>query len=97
MGYRFNQINTKSFHDALPQINRNFQALDAEAVTKTFTGKGQKPSIIQGQLPNGMIGILLYSQTTGLPEILIGQSPDDGRMGVWQARPGEDVLDLLES
>lgn len=39
-------------------------------------------------------GLLLYD-ANGIPSILIGEAPDDGRMGIWVAAPGENVITLL--
>jgi len=38
---------------------------------------------------------MLFYDSDGVPIILIGQAPDDGRMGMWQAKAGENVLTLL--
>lgn len=38
-------------------------------------------------------GILLYEN--GIPCILLGSAPDDGRMGFWSASKGKNVLELL--
>lgn len=37
----------------------------------------------------------LFYDANGVPVILIGQAPDDGRMGMWVAKPGNNVLTLL--
>ena len=74
-------------------INRNFQKLDIESVTKTFSGPSGN-SIIQGRLPYGKYGQIYYDND-GVARILIGQAPDDGRMGIWISSEGEDVITLL--
>lgn len=38
---------------------------------------------------------LLFYDANGIPAILIGQSPDDGRPGAWVAKPGQNVITLL--
>lgn len=38
----------------------------------------------------------LFSDATDR-RIKIGTAPDDGRVGIWQSKPGEDVIDLLEA
>lgn len=47
-----------------------------------------------GQQNASRYGMLL-SDSTGTPRVLIGQSPDDGRMGVWISKPGLSVITLL--
>lgn len=37
----------------------------------------------------------LYYDENGTPVALMGQAPDDGRMGIWVAKPGQNVLTLL--
>jgi hypothetical protein len=38
---------------------------------------------------------MLFYDANGIPIILIGQAPDDGRMGMWQVKPGQNVLTQL--
>jgi hypothetical protein len=95
MSYRFMPINSSSTAAQVAQINKNFAELDREAVTKTFKGPGGKHSILQGKLPNDRYGQIYYDND-GTARILIGQSPDDGRMGIWISKPGKDVISLLE-
>lgn len=40
-------------------------------------------------------GFDLYYDKTGVARILIGQSPDDGRIGIWVSKPGLNVTTLL--
>ena len=94
MPRRFRTV-TGHGRDAFAQINRNFQMIDGEGITKTFNGPNRNHSIVQGRLPNGKYGQIYYDDD-GTARILIGQAPDDGRMGVWVSQPGQDVLDLLE-
>ena len=75
------------------QINANFAKLDAEAVRKQF-GKSNGQSLIIGLYDGEHYGMLFYDEN-GVPVQLIGQAPDDGRMGMWTARPGENVITLL--
>jgi hypothetical protein len=51
--------------------------------------------MVTGKLPNGRYGILLYDDT-GIPRILIGQAPDNGRPGIWVSKENVDVLKALE-
>ena len=75
-------------------VNRNFAVMDGESLTKKFNGPNGTSSIIQGRLPNGRYGQVYYDEN-GVARILIGQAPDDGRMGIWISSDGEDVLELL--
>lgn len=94
MPNRFQMITGGDLNSITNQVNRNFQMLDQENLTKTFNGPNNTKSIIQGRLPNGRYG-LLFCDEDGTPRILIGQAPDDGRMGIWVSTEGEDVLELL--
>lgn len=88
MPHRFNPINPDTPQEhMIAAMNRNFAALDNEAVTKVFND-GTNPGMITGQLPNGMFGILVYLD--GVPN------------GIWTAEtglkiaePGVDVLTLI--
>lgn len=94
MPNRFQPLNPNTSQDDLvAQINRNFNALDAETYTKQIKN-GTKDALLFGQLPGGIYGLLLYD-ADGVPSILIGQAPDDKRMGIWAATAGENVLTLL--
>lgn len=44
-----------------------------------------------GKYDSNHYGILLYD-ASGVPVVLIGQAPDDGRMGSWQVKPGRNVI-----
>lgn len=91
---RFQPLNPETnMSDLVNQINRNFKSLDAETYTKQIKN-ADKDAILFGQLPGGIYGLLLYD-VNGIPNILIGQSPDDKRMGIWVAKPGQNVLTLL--
>lgn len=81
------------FKAVVNQINRNFQQLDVESVTKTFKGQVGN-SIVQGRYADNRYGQVYYDDS-GVARILIGQAPDDGRMGIWVSNEGEDVLELL--
>ena len=92
MPYRFNPINSQQKLDkALQQINNNFMMLDAETYTKTVSGGGVK-QLVNGKLSNGRYGEVFYD-AGGMPRILIGQAPNDGRPGIWITKEGFNVLD----
>lgn len=95
MPNRFTPItSTQSTKAALQQINQNFMQLDAEAFTKTVQ-KGGNNQIMFGKLPNSRYGLLVYDDS-GLPRILIGQAPKDGRPGVWISKAGFDVINEID-
>lgn len=77
------------------QINANFRKLDNESVVKVFKN-GDQNAIINGryQTDPNRYGQLFYDED-GVPRILIGQAPDDGRPGVWISDDGQNVLELL--
>lgn len=75
-------------------INNNFATLDAEAVTKVFKQTGNNNAIITGKYNDTRYGQVLYD-VNGVPRILIGQAPDDGRPGIWISVEGQNVLTLL--
>lgn len=84
------QNSTKASYN---QINTMVRQLNKEQTVKTYK-QAEGNAIIQGRLPWGGYGQLFYDDD-GIPSILIGQAPDDGRMGIWQAEPGENVVTLL--
>lgn len=75
---------------ALQAANHNFMMLDAEAFTKDVS-KGGNSMVKFGKLPSGRYGLLIYDEG-GMPRILVGQAPNDGRAGIWITKPGFDVL-----
>jgi len=77
----------------IDQINQNFAQLDNESVVKIFKN-GDDNAIIFGRYADGRYGLLI-SDDAGVPRILIGQAPDDGRPGSWISKEGENVLTLL--
>lgn len=95
MPFRFKPItsnqNTKA---ALQTVNSNFMMLDAEAYTKTIQNNGNS-QMISGRLPNGRYGEVFYD-AGGMPRILIGQAPNNGRPGIWITKEGYNVLDEVK-
>lgn len=92
MPNRFTPISSsQSTKTALQQINNNFMMLDAETYAKTISN-GKNSQMISGKLPNGRYGELFYD-AGGMPRILIGQAPSDGRPGIWITKEGFNVLD----
>lgn len=74
-------------------VNNNFSQIDSESVTKTFK-QANGNAVIQGKLPYGKYGLLLYDEN-GVARVLVGQAPDDGRVGVWVSGPDQDVIEQL--
>lgn len=64
--------------------------LDAETYSKTISN-GKSSQMVSGRLSNGRYGEVFYD-AGGMPRILIGQSPGDGRPGIWITKAGFDVL-----
>ena len=95
MPNRFTPISSsQSTKTALQQINNNFMMLDAETYAKTISN-GKNSQMISGKLPNGRYGELFYD-AGGMPRILIGQAPSDGRPGIWITKEGFNVLDEVK-
>lgn len=95
MPNRFTPINSKqNTQKALQTVNKNFMMLDAETYTKTVSGGGST-QMVSGKLSNGRYGELFYD-TTGVPRILIGQSPNGARVGIWISKTGVNVLNEVK-
>lgn len=95
MPNRFTPINSNQpTKEALQRINNNFMMLDAETYSKTIQGGGN-PQMISGKLSNGRYGEVFYD-TNGMPRILIGQAPTDGRPGIWITKQGFNVLEEVK-
>lgn len=91
MPNRFNPINSnQNIKTALQATNKNFMMLDAETYTKTVA-RGSSTQMTSGKLPNGRYGEVFYD-AGGMPRILIGQAPNDGRPGIWITKAGFNVL-----
>lgn len=91
MPNKFTPINSnQNTKTALQTANKNFMALDAEAFTKTIQNNGTN-QMISGKLDNGRFGEVFYD-ASGMPRILIGQAPGNGRPGIWITKVGFDVL-----
>lgn len=65
--------------------------LDAETYAKTISN-GKNSQMVSGKLSNGRYGEVFYD-AGGMPRILIGQAPNDGRPGIWITKEGFNVLD----
>lgn len=90
----FNPINPGTgLPQALNVINNNFARLDNETVTKTFR-QANGNAIVEGKLPyTGGYGSLYYDSTP-LPRLLIGITPD-GDVDIVKSKPGVSVLDVF--
>lgn len=95
MPNRFQPVNSEQdLKAALQIINHNFMMLDAETYTKTVSGGGTAQTV-SGKLSNGRYGEVFYD-AGGMPRILIGQAPGDGRPGIWITKEGFNVLDEVK-
>lgn len=95
MPNRFQPINSEQdLKEALNIINHNFMMLDAETYTKSI-GNGKNDQITSGKLSNGRFGDVYYD-ASGMPRILIGQAPGNGRPGIWITKEGYNVLDEVK-
>lgn len=91
----FQPLNTgNSTQTNYNQVNNMVRQLNKEQTVKTFKQNGGSNAVVQGRYANDRYGILFYD-SNGVPSVLIGQAPDDGRMGIWQAKPGQNVITLL--
>ena len=92
MPNRFQPIDSEQdLQAALQVINHNFMMLDAETYAKNISN-GKNSQMVSGKLSNGRYGEVFYD-AGGMPRILIGQAPNDGRPGVWITKEGFNVLD----
>lgn len=74
MAYRFNQIQPSAGFDlAIAAINRNFNKLDREAVTKIVKGPNNSNAILFGMRPDGTFGID-FSDANGVLRAQFGQT-----------------------
>lgn len=95
MPNRFVPIDSEQdIKEALNIINHNFMMLDAETYTKSI-GNGKNDQVVNGKLPNGRYGNVFYD-AGGMPRILIGQAPGNGRPGIWITKEGYNVLDEVK-
>lgn len=85
------------------QVVKQFNGANGTSLVMGKTGSdtlgikatsGDNTSIQFGQYQSDRYGLLLYDEN-GVPRILIGQAPDDARIGSWVSEPGENVLTLL--
>lgn len=95
MPNRFQPINSEQdLKEALNTINHNFMMLDAETYSKSI-GNGKNDQMVSGKLTNGRYGEVFYD-AGGMPRILIGQAPSDGRPGIWITKEGYNVLNEVK-
>ena len=81
-------------------VVKKFNGTDGESLTIGKTGdstlgitamQNDKIAMQIGKYNSNRYGQVFYD-STGIPIILIGQAPDDWRMGIWQTKPGQNVL-----
>jgi hypothetical protein len=97
-----NQVNSSLGKLDRETVVKQFKGQNGESLSIGKTGddtigmkvtEGDVAVMNFGQYRSDRYGLLLYEN--GVPIVLIGQAPDDGRMGMWQAAPGQNVLTLL--
>lgn len=95
MPNRLTPINSQQdIKKALQITNRNFRTIDAETFTKTISANGNN-QMVSGKLQNGRFGEVFYD-ASGMPRILIGQAPNNGRPGIWITKEGYNVLNEVK-
>lgn len=88
------EVETKTFFDR----NTGEQLIIGNTGNDTsgMTMKGEENEILTiGRFAQSRYGLIGYD-STGTARILLGMSPDDGRMGLWITKDGYDVIDLLD-
>ena len=96
MPNRFTPINTRrDIRTALRQINDNFRQLDNETYSKNIVAGGGKKVMSSGKLSTGRYGFQLNDPDNGMPNILLGFAPNDGRPGLWITKKGFNVEDEI--
>lgn len=75
------------------QVNNMVRQLNKEQTVKTYKQENGN-AIVTGRYMENRYGTVYYDEN-GIPNILIGQAPDDGRPGIWAAPVGTNVLTLL--
>ena len=92
----FQPLNSKnSLSGNYSQVNNMMRQIQNEQTVKTFR-QANGNAIVNGRYAENRYGIVFYD-SDGDARILIGMSPDDGRMGVWVSKEGTDVLTELEA
>jgi hypothetical protein len=97
-----NQINQNFAKLDAEAVVKQFKGGNGDALLIGKTGdttlgmkitQGTNTTMQVGLYDGKHYGLLFYQD--GVPVQLIGQAPDDGRMGNWTAKPGQNVLTLL--
>ena len=95
-----NQMNKNFASLDRETVVKQFKGNSGETLTIGTTGadtlgmsvtSGNNLAMQIGKYNSNRYGLLFYD-VSGIPITLIGQSPDDGRMGIWQVRPGQNVI-----
>ena len=84
-------------------VIKQFNGSNGEKLSIGKTGEDTLGMMVQnGDVKTMDIGLydgqhygLIFYDEAGVPVVLIGQAPDDGRMGAWAVSPGENVITLL--
>lgn len=74
-------------------INENFRK-QADAFNPFRISEGSQDRIIIGRYEQSRYGLIGLDED-GTRRILLGSAPDDGRIGFWISKEGQDVIELL--
>jgi hypothetical protein len=85
---------SNSYAQNLSEVNNLTRQLNKEQQIKVFKGPSNTNAVIIGKYYSPRYGLVI-ADDTGTRRVLIGQSPDDGRPGVWVSIEGVDVIDEL--
>lgn len=85
---------SNSYAQNLSEVNNLTRQLNKEQQIKVFKGPSNTNAVIIGKYSSSRYGLVI-ADDTGTRRVLIGQSPDDGRPGVWVSIDGVDVIDEL--
>lgn len=88
------EVSSKRFTDRATGTTLTIGDLGNGKLGMNATDSSSTQRFVFGKYGDNLYGFLLYDED-GIPVALMGQSPDDGRPGVWVAKPGENVLTLL--
>lgn len=85
----------EKINSVIRQLNEWGRNISNESVSLIQNADDGTVRIIQGKTPfEGVYGTIYYD-STGIPRILVGLAPVDGRPGVWVSKDGQNVITLL--
>jgi len=93
MGFR-PILSSNSYGQNIGQINDISRQFQNEQQVKVFRGPNSTNAVVIGKYSDSRYGLVI-SDDTGVPRVLIGQAPNDGRPGSWVSKDGQNVITLL--